>query len=73
MMKVYTYWFDLPLMSLVPYISERLKLETDFVNEADNSEEMKALIAGEPRLRGRVYIPKVYRDYRVDRRSPPLG
>jgi aarF domain-containing kinase len=37
-------------------------LETDFVNEADNSEKMSALVAGEPRLRGRVYIPKVYRD-----------
>lgn len=32
------------------------------MNEADNSERMANLIAGEPRLRGRVYIPKVYRD-----------
>lgn len=37
-------------------------LETDFVNEADNSERMARLISGESRLRGRVYIPKVYRD-----------
>jgi len=62
MMKVYTYWFDLPFYSLVPYIAERLMLETDFVNEANNSEKMRELVAGEPRLRGRVYIPKVYRD-----------
>lgn len=62
MMKIYSYWFDLPLYSLVPYIADRLKLETDFVNEADNSEKMRDLVAGEPRLRGRVYIPKVYRD-----------
>ncbi|CZR63951.1 probable ABC transporter [Phialocephala subalpina] len=61
-MKVYTWYFDLPFYSLVPYITERLQLETDFVNEADNSEKMAALVAGEPRLRGRVYIPKVYRD-----------
>ncbi|KAK6614424.1 ABC1 family protein C10F6.14c [Botrytis cinerea] len=61
-MKVYTYWFDLPLYSLVPYITERLMLETDFVNEANNSEQMAGLVAGEPRLNGRVYIPKVYRD-----------
>ncbi|KAG9231264.1 ABC transporter [Amylocarpus encephaloides] len=61
-MKVYTSWFDLPLYSLVPYITERLMLETDFVNEADNSERMAALVEGEPRLRGRVYIPKVYRE-----------
>ena len=37
-------------------------LETDFVNEADNAERMGRLVAGEPRLRGKVYIPKVYRD-----------
>jgi aarF domain-containing kinase len=61
-MKIYTTWFDLPLYSLVPYITERLMLETDFVNEANNSEKMAALVAGEPRLRGRVFIPKVYRD-----------
>jgi len=59
--KVYTYWFDLPLYSLVPFITERLQLETDFVNEADNAERMAELVAGEPRLRGRIYVPKVYR------------
>jgi aarF domain-containing kinase len=61
-MKVYTTWFDLPFYSLVPYIAERLMLETDFINEANNSEEMAELVSGEPRLRGRVYIPVVYRD-----------
>ena len=59
---IYTKIFDLPLYSLVPYITERLLLETDFENEADNSERMAALVAGESRLRGRVYIPKVYRE-----------
>lgn len=61
-MRVYTYWFDLPFYSLVPYIAERLMLETDFVNEANNAETMAGLVAGEPRLKGRVYIPTVYRD-----------
>ncbi|KAF2422630.1 ABC1 domain protein [Tothia fuscella] len=60
--KIYSWWFDIPMYSLVPYISERLMLETDFVNEANNSEEMKAYVQGEPRLRNRVYIPKVYRE-----------
>ncbi|RMY30293.1 hypothetical protein D0865_15292 [Hortaea werneckii] len=60
--RVYTWWFDLPLYHLVPYISERLMLETDFQNEANNSAKMKELIASEPRLRGRVYIPQVYHD-----------
>ncbi|KAL9100561.1 MAG: hypothetical protein Q9163_004073, partial [Psora crenata] len=49
-------------INLVPYITERLLLETDFINEADNAERMAKLVAGEPRLRGRVYIPKVYRN-----------
>lgn len=59
---LYTKTFDLPLYSLVPFITERLLLETDFENEADNSVRMAALVANEPRLRGRIYIPKVYRE-----------
>lgn len=60
--NIYSYWFDLPFNTLVPFISERLFLETDFENEANNSERMRELVAGEPRLRGKVYIPKVYKD-----------
>jgi aarF domain-containing kinase len=60
--QIYSYWFDLPIYTLVPYISERLMLETDFENEANNSEELRRYVAGEKRLRGRVYIPTVYRD-----------
>ena len=60
--KFSSWWFDMPFYSIVPFITERLNLETDFENEADNSERMAALVAGEPRLRGRVYIPKVYRE-----------
>ena len=62
MTRIYTWYFDLPLYSLVPYVTERLLLETDFENEARNSEKMAQLVAGEPRLRNRVYIPKVYHD-----------
>lgn len=62
MMKVYTYWFDLPLYSLVPYINSRLLLECDFEVEASNSQQMASLVANEPRLRDRVYIPEVYAD-----------
>ncbi|KAL8897302.1 MAG: hypothetical protein Q9192_002653 [Flavoplaca navasiana] len=54
--------WDLWTFNLVPYISERLLLETDFVNEANNSERMADLVASESRLRGRVYIPKVHRE-----------
>lgn len=59
---IYSKWFDIPFYNLVPFVSERLFLETDFENEADNSERMAAFIAKEPRLRDRVYIPKVYRE-----------
>ena len=62
MTRIYTWYFDLPLYSLVPYVTERLLLETDFENEARNSEKMAKLVAGEPRLRNRVYIPKVHHD-----------
>lgn len=50
------------MYSLVPYVSERLMLETDFENEADNAETMKRLVEAEPRLRNRVYVPRVYRE-----------
>jgi aarF domain-containing kinase len=60
--KAYTWWFEIPVYTLVPYISERLMLETDFENEANNAEEMRRLVSGEKRLNGRVYIPQVYRE-----------
>lgn len=60
--RIYTWWFDLPLYSLVPYITERLELECDFQNEARNSRKMAELVQSEPRLRDRVYIPQVYDD-----------
>lgn len=62
MTLIYSKLFDIPFNTLVPYISERLSLETDFENEATNSETMARLVAGESRLRDRVYIPKVYRE-----------
>ena len=58
--RIYTWQFDLPLYNLVPFIVERLSLETDFLNEAKNAEKMAELVANEPRLRGRVYVPRVY-------------
>lgn len=59
---LYSKAFDIPFYSLVPFVTERLFLETDFENEADNAERMSKLISNEPRLRNRVYIPKVYRE-----------
>ncbi|KAL5333879.1 ABC1 family-domain-containing protein [Aspergillus crustosus] len=59
---IYSRVFDIPFYGLVPYVSERLFLETDFENEADNSEMMAKFVAAESRLRDRVYIPKVFRE-----------
>lgn len=59
---LYSKAFQIPFYGLVPYVTERLFLETDFENEADNAERMEKFIAAEPRLRNRVYIPKVYRE-----------
>ncbi|KAL0937662.1 ABC1 family protein [Colletotrichum truncatum] len=64
---IYSKWFDLPLYSLVPFITERLELETDFLNEAKNSETMRGLIESEKGLRGRVYVPKVYSELSTKR------
>lgn len=41
-------------------MAERLELETDFVNEAKNSETMRELIHNEKSMRGRVYVPVTY-------------
>lgn len=59
---IYSKWFDIPFYNLVPFVSERLFLETDFENEARNGEKMAEFVANEPRLRNRVYIPKVYHE-----------
>ncbi|KAL2418139.1 ABC1 family protein lscO [Exophiala dermatitidis] len=65
--RIYSWWFDIPFYSLVPYINERLLLECDFENEANNSKKMAEFVSGEPRLRNRVYIPKVYDDLTTKR------
>ncbi|KAF7544182.1 hypothetical protein G7046_g9838 [Stylonectria norvegica] len=64
---IYSKWFDLPLYALVPFITERLELETDFVNEAKNSETMRELVNAEKTLKGRVYIPTVHSEFTTRR------
>ncbi|KAH8661868.1 ABC1 family-domain-containing protein [Xylariales sp. PMI_506] len=66
-MKIYSTWFDLPLYSIVPFITERLLLETDFECEAENSETMRKLVNSEPTLKGRVYIPTIYSEFTTKR------
>ena len=60
---IYSKWFDLPFYKLVPFITERLELEMDFENEAQNSENIRKLIMQEKKLKNRVYIPIVYPEF----------
>ncbi|KAK7419531.1 hypothetical protein QQX98_003300 [Neonectria punicea] len=64
---IYSKWFDLPLYTLVPFITERLELETDFLNEAKNSETMRNLVNSEKSLKGRVYVPTVHSEFTTRR------
>ncbi|KPM40464.1 hypothetical protein AK830_g6091 [Neonectria ditissima] len=64
---IYSKWFDLPLYTLVPFITERLELETDFMNEAKNSETMRKLVNSEKSLKGRVYVPTVHAEFTTRR------
>jgi len=62
MTHLQAWWFDIPLYGIVPFVSERLMLETDFENEARNADRMRELVQNESRLSDRVYIPKVYHE-----------
>lgn len=52
--------FDLPVYFAVDFISSHLHAELDFISEASNAQRTASLIASEPRLVGKVHIPKVY-------------
>ncbi|KAK0187109.1 ABC1 family-domain-containing protein [Armillaria mellea] len=59
--------FDLPVYFVVDFVTDHLRQELDFLREADNANRTAALIASEPRLSDKVYIPKVYEDLTTKR------
>ncbi|KAG1734597.1 ABC1 family-domain-containing protein [Suillus lakei] len=59
--------FDLPVYFAVDFISTHLRAELDFIAEASNSQRTASLVASEPRLAGKVHIPKVYPEYSTKR------
>ena len=62
-MYIYDRWlFKIPVYFTVDYISRHLLAETDFVKEAANGMRTLKYIQGEPLLKDRVLIPKVYPD-----------
>ncbi|KAJ9118281.1 hypothetical protein QFC22_004192 [Naganishia vaughanmartiniae] len=52
--------FDMPMYFVADYVSEQMRLETDFLNEAINAQKCAAFLADTPELRDKVYVPKVY-------------
>ncbi|CAH7673067.1 ABC1 family-domain-containing protein [Phakopsora pachyrhizi] len=51
--------FDLPVHSFGNYVSEQIRKETDFLNEASNSERSSKLIENDNYLKDHVIVPKV--------------
>ncbi|KAL4076564.1 ABC1 family-domain-containing protein [Scleroderma yunnanense] len=59
--------FDMPVYFAVDFITSHLRQELDFLQEAQNATTTAGFIAAEPRLSGRVHIPKVYSEYSTRR------
>ncbi|KAF9572746.1 hypothetical protein EC968_009474 [Mortierella alpina] len=63
LIKAYEYLFDLPMSFAVDYTIKHLREETDFVNEARNSELCNEYLQTDPKLRTQVYVPKVFKEH----------
>ncbi|KAF8556700.1 ABC1-domain-containing protein [Imleria badia] len=67
-MWIFENWmFDLPVYFAVDFINSHLRQELDFVQEAQNARVTAQFIAAEPRLAGKVHIPKVYPEYSTNK------
>lgn len=42
------------------YVSEQMRLETNFLHEATNAQKCADFLANTPELKDKVYVPKVY-------------
>ncbi|KAI9625859.1 hypothetical protein H4Q26_016107 [Puccinia striiformis f. sp. tritici PST-130] len=52
--------FELPVYFIAHYVSDQIRKETDFINEARNSERTATLIKEDSVLKDKIYVPKVY-------------
>ncbi|KAF8882263.1 ABC1-domain-containing protein [Infundibulicybe gibba] len=67
-MWMFEHWaFDLPVYFVVDFVSDHIRRELDFVQEAENARRTAQLVEAEPRLAGRVHIPRVYPEYSTKR------
>ncbi|KAF9094925.1 hypothetical protein BGX29_010853 [Mortierella sp. GBA35] len=63
LIKAYEYIFELPMSFAVDYTIKHLREETDFINEARNSELCNQYLQTDPKLRYEVHVPKIFKDY----------
>ncbi|KAG0332537.1 hypothetical protein BG004_001205 [Podila humilis] len=63
LIKAYEYIFELPLSFAVEYTTKHLRQETDFLNEARNSELCNEFLQTDPKLRQEAYVPKIFHQY----------
>ncbi|KAI0060516.1 ABC1-domain-containing protein [Artomyces pyxidatus] len=66
-MKLYEYFFDLPAYFVVDFISDHMRQELDFQNEARNGARTAEFVSQDPTLADRVYIPKTYPEFTTKR------
>ncbi|KAG0056441.1 hypothetical protein BGZ83_004948 [Gryganskiella cystojenkinii] len=62
LIKAYEYIFDLPLSFAVDYTIKHLREETDFINEARNSELCNEYLQTDIKIREQAYVPKIFHD-----------
>ncbi|KAL7409302.1 ABC1 family-domain-containing protein [Mrakia frigida] len=59
--------FDLPTYFVAAYVSDQMRKETSFLNEADNARKTIRYLETTPSLRGKIHVPAVYSDLSTDK------
>jgi aarF domain-containing kinase len=59
--------FKMPIYFIAEHVSRQLEREVVFTREVANSEELRAHIDSDPDLRGKVHVPRVYKELSTDR------
>ncbi|KZO91033.1 ABC1-domain-containing protein [Calocera viscosa TUFC12733] len=59
LLYVYEKLFDIPCYFIADYVTDNIRKETDFANEARNAEKTRAFVLAEPSLRDKVIVPRV--------------
>ena len=44
------------------YVSQQMRLETNFMNEATSAQKCAEFLASTPELKDKVYVPKIYNE-----------